>query len=521
MQSLKRLVLLFLGWAFLACGEGRSDDFCRDNADCETRLTCFQNQCLLLEQIPEGLVWEVMPPGHARPMTMPTPQRTQPIPLSYCESRARGNTGKLGPMRVDIEGEKRGLPGKCVAEQQWIEGDFSFPLSPGRWRLTFHPQGSPPIVRVVDVGGCQPVPLGTLRTPESSVLRFLPVHGKELPQPRCGIRAQAFDLTGHRPLSRPVEIGLAEDGTCSPPQPDGWAIQVAKPEEGSFALVLETATPAAPVIRQRRLLVAWMPEAMEPRVISTESRAAERTLLDLLDPDGLPVDGARIRAAWPEGGAKKGCLASKFEGFDDEFGAFRSALATPTGLPGTYELWLPPGPYHFEVIPPAATDLAAKRWEEKTTVREGGGNVLPLRLDRKAVIEGSVRMELSRNPLADAWVQALPLSPFQRAWETHTDAQGAYRLQVDPGPYLLLADPPGRNRSRIWSIVEVAEAERARVDLGLSQPRVVAGEVRRKEDGGVLGFTLVRAWDVNGTVPVMAGEAVTDQSGRFVLRLRR
>lgn len=522
MQSaLKAFAFLLLGLAWLGCSGGGSEEFCADNADCETRLTCFQNRCLPLEQVPEGLLWEVIPSGHAPPMVLNTPQRTQPLPLRFCEAGVVGNTGELGLLRVDAEGEKRGLPGVCTREQFWVEGEFSIPLSPGWWRFTFHPENAPPIVRRFEVRNCEEaVRLGTLQAPAHSTLRFLPIHGEDYPLPRCGIRAQAFDPESGEVLSEAVEIRLAPDGQCRPPRPEGWALEVANPRGEQFALVLDSATASAPVMRQRVFYLRWEPDSMEPQVLSTESQAAERVLLDLADPNGLPVDGARIQAVWPWPETENSCLGPRFRAAPDEgYGAFRSAPAMPTHHPGTYELWLPPGPYHFQVVPPAATDLAAKTWEEPVTVRAGGGNVLPLRLTRKAVVEGGVRSDHPREPLAETRLRALPLQAPQRSVETRTDAQGNYRLQLDPGKYLLLADPPGRGRARVWSFLEAGEGETLRVDPLVGQPRVVAGLVRNEE--GPLGLTLIRAWDVNGEIPVVAGEAVTDSSGRFVVRLRR
>lgn len=503
----------------LGCAGGQSEEFCNDNADCETRLTCFQNRCLLLEPVPVGLIWEIAPASQGLPMSLATTQRTQPLTLRHCEASAVGDASELGSVRVDVEGATRGLDGVCVREQQVVEGNFSIPLAPGRWRLTFHPTNAPPIVRNIEIVGCAPFPLGPIRAREQASLRFLPIQSADDPQPRCGIRAQAFDIERGEPLSHPLSLALGSDHRCRPPRPEGWELQVARPQDGlHFALVLETEDVAAPVMRQKVVHLEWAPDEPVPVVIDTESRPAERVLLDLGDPDGQPVDGARIQASWPWRDDDD-CLGKRFPGAAEEDGAFRSAVARPTSAPGGYELWLPPGPHLFRVIPPAATDLAAKTWQEPATVREGGGNVLLLRLDRKPNLEGTVFTDPGREPLSDARVRALPLRAPGRMVEVRADAQGFYRLRLDPGPYLLLADPPGRRLPRIWSFVELGEMGTHRVDLGIDPARVIAGHVRGEE--GPLPHALVRAWDVGGDEPVVAGEAMTDAAGRFVLRLRR
>src|SRR5690606_19249083 len=100
---------------------------------------------------------------------------------------------------------------------------------------------------------------------------------------------------------------------------------------------------------------------------------------------------------------------------------------------------------------------------------------------------------------SDARVRALPLRAPGRMVEVRADAQGFYRLRLDPGPYLLLADPPGRRLPRIWSFVELGEMGTHRVDLGIDPARVIAGHVRGEE--GPLPHALVRAWDVGGDEP--------------------
>lgn len=518
MQPPLRIALVLLLLAGLGCEGARSDEFCHDNGDCETRLTCFQNRCLLLEPLPAGFVWEILPSENAMPVAIEGTDRNQPLALQYCEATVEGDAGDLGALRVDVEGEASGLGGVCHAEQHTVEGEFSLRLPPGKWRLVFHPANRPPIVRNIEIPGCGSFPLGPLYQRETSLLRFLPIQGRTNPEPRCGIRAQVFGVERGEPLSAPLSIQVDPESPCRPLHPDGWELEVARPREGRrIAVVLETADPLAPVMRQAIAYLDWMPEAIGPLVIDTASEPAERVILDLGDGDGLPVDGARIQASWP-GFDEGDCLAPKFRGTAPEAGAFRSPLARPTSLPGGYELWLPPGPYLFRVVPPAATDLAAKTWAEPVTVRPGGGNVLPLRLERKPGLEGTV-INSGREPVAEVRVRALPLRGGARMAETASDAQGGYRLQVDPGPYLLLFDPPTRTLPRSWSFLEVREGEDAREDREISPARTIAGRIQGEEGG--LPHTLIRAWDTRGAEPVVAGEALTDASGRFVLRVRR
>jgi len=504
--------------ACLGCAGGQPEDFCTDNADCETRLTCFLNRCHRLEPLPPNLVWEIAPGEPARTMTVTAVPRTQPIVLEHCETTVEGDVSELGRVRVDVEGSMRGLSGVCVREQHVVEGEFSLPLVPGKWRLTFHPTNAPPLVRTIEFSQCVPVPLGAIRPRELARLRFLPVFGPDNPEPRCGIRVQAFDAMLGEPLSLPLSVRLGSDHRCRPPSPQGWELDVQRPQEGErFALVVETEDAAAPVMRRQVIELDWA-EAMEPVILDTRSRPAERVFIDLRDPDGQPVDGVRLQAIWPEE-ADDGCLASRIVGEGGEDGAFRSAYAQPANSPGGYELWLPPGPHLFRAIPPAALDLASRIWSEPVTVREGGGNVLLLRLERKPVLEGTVYAEPGREPSAEARIHALPLRAPARGLLVRTDAQGGYRMRLDPGPYLILADPRGNRLPRTWTFVEVGDAGSQRVDIGIDLGRTVAGQARSAT--GPLPYAIVRVWDVGGSVPVVAGETVTDAEGRFVLRIRR
>lgn len=515
-------ILPILALAGLGCGSG-PEAFCTDNADCDTKLTCFQNRCLLLEPVPAGLHWEVVPQGSPYAQTLPTPQAAQPLPLEVCTPSVEGNTGELGKVRIDVEGEVRGLPGVCAFEQHVVSGEFSIPIAPGQWRLTIHPERGPPIVRRTNIQSCKPFPLGTLAKRQTAKFRFLATMGRENPEFRCGIRAQAFDPSTGDPLSAVVELPLDANHRCSPP-PEGWEIEIASPEVGArFALVLETADAAAPVMRRQTfddLIWKENPPLLE---LHTESVAAERVEIFLQDSGGLPVAGARIQASWPpEGGEERECLAPRYVPPSDAYGGFSSAPATPTSEPGVYELWLPPGPYQFRAVPPAATHLAATVWQDDVTmVRPGGRNFLPLQLGRKGILEGSV-VGPTGDALTDVSVRVVPLGGHQRPTQTRTDGLGHYRLELDPGPYLLLAEPSVGGFPWNWKFLDDWKGS-MREDVALTRPRVLAGTLRRSGEGTSrpLAHSLVRVWDVSGPRPVVAGNAVTDEEGRFVIRIRR
>jgi hypothetical protein len=387
--------------------------------------------------------------------------------------------------------------------------------------MTIHPERGPPLVRRFADVQCKDVPLGTLMRPKSAKFRFHVTMGEANPEHRCGIRAQAFDPSNGDPLSAVLEIPLDEDHLCSPP-PEGWELEIASPMLGSsVALVLETSDATAPVMRRQTFDLIWS-DNPEPRVLHTESVAAERVEILLQDPGGLPVAGARIQAIWPpDDGEAEECLGPKYVRSTDPSGAFRSGPATPTSEPGVYELWLPPGPYQFWAVPPAATALAVTASKEPVTVRPGGPNFLPLQSGRKGIVEGSV-VRPTGDGLADASVRVVPLGRFQRPAQTRTDGLGSYRLELDPGPYLLLAEPSSGDLPWNWKFLGDWK-DPTRADVALTRPRVLAGTLRRTGDEArhPLANALVRVWDVTGPRPVVAGHAVTDEEGRFVMRIRR
>lgn len=510
-----------LALAAIACGGGY-EDYCRDNADCAPVLTCFRNRCLRLEPVPANLAWEIIPDGMP-PQFLLTPQTGQPVPLEYCASGVRGDTGDLGRVRLDFDGNVLSVQGFCGFEQYEVSGEFELPLPPGRWRMTAYPEGRPPIVRSFGIQACGFTDLGTLYPSRSANFRFRFVMGGGNPAPRCGIRVQAFDSTTGDPLSQALEVKLDSRHRCEPP-PEGWEIEIAEPQQGGFFnLVAETLDAAAPVMRRQTQTILWR-EDPEPFVLETRSSTAEKVLIHLLDPDEIPVAGAAIQAIWPP--EKKSslpdestCMPRRFAADGDPFGAFRSPPATPTATPGVYELWLPPGPYRFRAIPPAAADLATT-WTEDFSVRSGKSVLLALQLRRKWTLEGSVLA--AGEALAEVQVRAVPLSHSLRAASTRTDAQGAFRLRLDPGPYLLLAEPRQSDLASTWIFLQEWQ-DAQQVKLELPTPRNLAGIVRDASGEPKRGLSnaVVRAWDLGGPRPVVAGQTVTDAEGRFVMRIRR
>ena len=524
MQHPVNRLITVLALASIACGGGH-EDYCRDNADCSTWHTCFRNRCLRLDPVPAGLAWEVIPDGSPRSQFFATPQTGQPIPLEYCASGLRGDASELGRIRVDLEGDILGVPGFCAFEQHDVSDAFQLPLPPGRWRMTAYPEQGPPLVRMVGVQPCEFTDLGKLEPPRSARFRFLFTMGEGLPEKRCGIRVQAFDSSTGDPLSAALEVPLDSRHRCTPPA-EGWELEIAEPRNGWFDLVLETKDVAAPVMRRQSRGIRW---TAEPELLEVETRsvAAERVVIQLLDPAGLPVAGAQIRAIWPpeeekwqpEGEGESICMPRRFAADGDPAGAFRSPPATATAEPGSYELWLPPGPYRFLASPPPTTDLATT-WTEDFSVRSGAAVLLALQLRRKWSIEGSVLGQLG-DRLANVPVRAVPLSEFARPAQTRTDAHGFFRLRVDPGPYIVLAEPREDGLASNWAFL-LEWKDSAEMKLELLEPRILAGTVRDAtgETVRALANAVVRVWDLSGPRPVVAGQAVTDAEGRFVMRIR-
>lgn len=501
--------LAFALWVGLAgCGSGRAFSTCIDNGDCETNLTCFQRQCLPLGPVQDGLVWEVALPGAPFSQTFRTPQRLQPLPFSYCEQVVEGWVEEGLPVRVDLEGEQEGLPGRCVADQQVLRGAFSLPLPAGTWRLTLHPPGGPPTTRSFHLERCQTLDLGTLAPPPTTRVRFRPVHGLHDPRPRCGVRVQAFDPTTGDPLSQPLSIPLSSQFECQAPTPHGWELEVALPRAGAgVALVVESASPAAPVMRTATFSVHLEQgvEFVDAGPLPTASVPAERVLLLVEDANGHPVDGVRLVGAWPGPKRQSGCLQARTPPAQRD-GSFQSPPARPLGSPGMYELWLPPGPIAFEATPPEATLLATTVVE---TVVEAG-KLHRLILPEKVLLRGGIAAPTG--PLPGARLLAQPLGQG-RSVETRADAKGGYELWVDPGTYAFFVDPKSVELPYAWFTPGALLAGR-RVDLDVLEPRVLAGSWR-------LPGAHVRAWTVREGHSLLLGEAITDGEGRFVMLISR
>lgn len=504
------LALLVTGLAALAlagCGSGQAFSYCVDNADCETNLTCFQNQCLHLAPVQDGLLWEVAPRHTPYSHTFRTPQRLQPLPFTFCEPSVQGRVPAGQQLRVDLEGELEGLPGRCVGEQQVLQGEFSLPLPAGKWRLTFHPKDGAPSTRALQLDRCGSVDLGELAPPPTTRVRFLPTQGPEDPRPRCGVRVQAFDPSTGDPLSRALELRLNANFECQPPTPQGWELEVAHPRQGAgVALVVQSASPEAPVMRDAVFSITLDGDPTATGALATHAAPSQRALLLVEDENGHPVDGVQVAGAWPGGWQPRSCLQERPPpGTRD--GAFRSAFARPTGSPGMYELWLPQGPIVFEATPPAATHLAPTLVE---AVGEAG-RLHRLVLPRKARLHGAVTT--ASGPLAGARLLAHPFTPGHRPVEARADARGAFELWADPGPYALFVDPLDPELPYAWFPPDEVRDDR-RLELLVQEPRVVAGSWR-------LPGAHVRAWTVVGGHALLVGEAVTDEEGRFVMRLRR
>lgn len=527
---IRRITLpaLLLWTCLAACVSGSEGDDCTSDRDCEENLSCFAGSCLELGR-PEGrIAWQIIPQIDSG--LPPTVFGTIGNPLTFhlCEQPpVVGDLAFSGGARVVAVGELGGIPGACSTLERSVGRSFSLPLPAGIWRLHFHPgDGSPPIVRRIQVTRCQPTDLGevghddVLRT-----LRFLPVHDAERdPRPTCGLRARIVDPASGLALSAPVELA-SDEGRCMAP-PGGLRLDFTAPEGATHvALRLEPLVAGDPAFRGRELRLE-LPDESEWDLgpVSVGDQGVERVLVTLRDPAGHPVGDAKLQALWPPPPPvpeNASCFAGRQPpGEDGSF--FASSLALPGPERGIYELWLPPGPYLLHASAPEAARLASGG----SCGDEGSSCLIEVRpertmrftLDLEARVPLHGRVQHGQNVLLPgARVIAKPRTGgIERA--STSDATGRYELLLDPGNYDLLVQP-GRQELP-WALLPLLSPLVAPRELTLSVPRgaLVAGKVLQGDELPVRE-AVVRAYRLDLPTPTLAGEAITARDGTFRLSL--
>lgn len=166
------------------------------------------------------------------------------------------------------------------------------------------------------------------------------------------------------------------------------------------------------------------------------------------DPDGAPVEGARVSGGKTWGGAAGSVPA-----------------AAVTGADGRYAL---PG------LETGVTTIRARRSEgllgaRRTVEVEAGRRVdADFVLGATGAVEGDVRFADGRPADGDVVVRFVPDQPVLRAEDTgrtEVDDGGRYRVELPAGDYKAIAVKRGRAAPRSWTKVKVVGGETARLDL--------------------------------------------------------
>jgi hypothetical protein len=197
---------------------------------------------------------------------------------------------------------------------------------------------------------------------------------------------------------------------------------------------------------------------------------------------------------------------------------------------GQYSVVLPPGEYRFDIRPRDTAHALLVR-DLEVPVED-----VPLRVDvslgTPTSATGSVVVADGR-PIAGAVIQAIPTqctepaalqqfkpSPWclpRPAQTTATD--GNFRLELDPGQYSLLAQPPDGSRLPwVPGAAPLQVATTTASDAGvLRAPAPIALFLELRDPGGSpIPNALVRAFRTSPQqAPVELGNAVTDATGRF------
>lgn len=212
-------------------------------------------------------------------------------------------------------------------------------------------------------------------------------------------------------------------------------------------------------------------------------------------------------------------------------------------------LKLPAGLYTFSLIPPTESRWSSA-WQTVTVQavaldKSVEPQQVEFALQPRLTLEGKV-IGPAGHGVAQCTVRAVRYAtPFGAAiprkdaslsvYSTYAEDDGSFRMQVDSGTYLLVADPglpTGLPRTFLWDVVVV---EPSKVDIPVSAPHAFTGDIQAPRsdlavegiDGkeyplgparGVRVEVYDPAWPENLS-PIPLGDSLTDESGRFVLLL--
>lgn len=294
------------------------------------------------------------------------------------------------------------------------------------------------------------------------------------------------------------------------------------------------------VIRLRdatgKLVVHWSLDPLDPTMVKLN-------LADLVA-NTQTVEASVVDANTQPVLASVRIQSVKLTGNANQNASFR--VDTDTDAGGKIHADLVEGTYRVSVSPKDQSNGSAtlvEDWEVKGNLGFGHAFVLP----QRPSLLGSVVTPNGQKPLGDVPILASPVvsSPsyittvfnpadaLPRQSASQTDAGGAFQMLVDPGT-VDFAVQPTADTGFSWLVVPrllvTPAAQKPQAQLGaltMAAPVFVSGSVSSLK-GGVVPSAVVRAWlpiadaSQTGTQPtplLQIGEAVTDDSGHFVLPL--
>jgi hypothetical protein len=234
------------------------------------------------------------------------------------------------------------------------------------------------------------------------------------------------------------------------------------------------------------------------------------------------IAGARVRFQTTLPGASGGATAT----FAREAQTDGGGVALVPLLPGEAER---PRFYDVRVIPPDRSDYAARcvagygvASGTSGMIRVGASIALPRRpqlagrvTDSDARVVEGVRIRATRVVMGgpqevDERCEAELLSPPSFAT---SEADGRYRLALDPGEYRLELEPPMGSPHPLHALDAVVVRSPVVLDVTLPLGRVIEARTVAP-DGTSLPGAVVRLFEVLGSRAVLRGQGLADATGR-------
>lgn len=425
-----------------------------------------------------------------------------------------------GSITVRATGESELLPGVQRRYESTVTpegGGYRLPVGTGSFTVSLIPNDAtlPPQTEIRSVQVGAQVPLDFLLPAQAQLTPLVNVLVRE--------PAAAFDAdmdvqlldTALKPLSQRVPVTRAT----------GAFTLYLSPAARSLSQVVLQATPRTEGSLLPQKSFTFKPD-QPPSSFSLGAFGLPTTLEgDIKGPDGLPVVGAAVRL---QGTAEGGGTFRSKQAVTDGAGHFvLQTLATARGTSGTLTI--------APVARPTSGSLRAAITQVPVQVAASG-----TQLNATCISRGEVTGTVLRPdgiPAPGVRVLAQPLGPVgsltapSEGPETITDAQGAFRLLLDPAEYRL-DFVPATELPRVSRFLTVAPAVGSVIlpqDLppfSLSQGRLISGPVISEDPSALnpnlpyASIRIFRVVSVNGRpTSQLLAQTVSDANGQYKVTL--